>query len=164
MSVSQDPHTDLDPRITVQSRSWAAPQTVRDAAVYALRAPYDLSMVFSQTRPAQLRAELEAHLSVLRDNDDARLILTARLLPGYDATDGAGGNALPLDIDAAKIHLSDMSLLQLANDRELELADLSELVRSVGDNNGHLVLKDEMPARSTSRDQAFEIRYQRGMP
>jgi hypothetical protein len=68
------------------------------------------------------------------------------------------------DVDAAKGLVFDMSLLQLANDRELEVADLIELVRSVGDGNGHLVLEGKLQAHSASRDRAFEIRYQRGMP
>ena len=159
MSDSSDPPTELDSRIAIQSRSWATPQTVRDAAVYALRVPYDFPTIFAQTRPARLRAELEAHLGVLRDNGAARLILTASVLPQSDAA-----NDMESDVNAAKGLVFDMTLLQLANDRELEVADLSELVRSVGDGNGHLVLEGKLQTYSASRDQAFEIRYQSGMP
>lgn len=175
-------------RISVQSRTWAMPQTVRDAAVYALRVPYDFPTVFAQSRPARLRAELEAHLGVLRENSAARLIVTARLIPrSTDAMGGLehSGDVVQTDVDAAKGHVFDMSLLQLANDRELEVADLKELVRSVGDGSGHLVLGEQLQATATTptpassattaaaaglaaasyatRDRAFEVRYQRGM-
>ncbi|KAF2258319.1 hypothetical protein CC78DRAFT_434280, partial [Lojkania enalia] len=154
MSTSPDPLTELDSRpeldsrIVVQGRSWGMPQTVRDAAVYALRVPYDFPAVFAQSRPARLRAELEAHLGVLRDNEAARLILTARLLPHHDAAaaEDLDGGVFQPDVDAARGLVFDMSLLQLANDRELEVADLSVLVRSVGDANGHLVLEGKLQA------------------
>ncbi|CAO2655478.1 Nn.00g105420.m01.CDS01 [Neocucurbitaria sp. VM-36] len=164
MSDSLDPPTELDSRIVVQSRSWAMPQIVRDATIYALRVPYDYPTIFAQTRPARLRAELEAHLGVLRDNNAARLILTAPLLPHSDAADDVGSDVFQPNVDAAKGLVFDMTLLQLANDRELNVADLSELVRNVGDSNGHLVLEGKWQAHPASRDQAFEIRYQSGMP
>ena len=159
-----DPPKELDSRIIIQTRSWAMPQTIRDAAVYAIRVPHDFPTVFAQTRPARLRAELEAHLAVLRDNDAARLILTAPLLPHFDAAEEVKSELFQPDTVGAKGLMLDMSLLQLASDRELDVADLSELVRSVGDSNGHLVLQGKLQAHSASRDQAFEIRYQRGMP
>jgi hypothetical protein len=167
LSTSPDPDpapTELDSRIVVQSRPWASPQTVRDAAVYALRVPYDFPVVSAsaQTRPARLRAELEAHLGVLRENDAARLIFTTRLLPCHsDTADDKQGNDLQPGLDAAKGLVFDMSLLQLADDRELEVADLRELVRSVGDGNGHLELEDKLQVHSASRDRAFEVRFHR---
>jgi hypothetical protein len=165
LSTSPDPDpapTELDSRIVVQSRPWAMPQTVRDAAVYALRVPYDFPIGSAQTRPARLRAELEAHLGVLRENNAARLIFTTRLLPCHsDAADDKQSNDLQPGLDAAKGLVFDMSLLQLADDRELEVADLRQLVRSVGDGNGHLVLEDKLQVHSASRDRAFEVRFHR---
>ncbi|KAF2158584.1 hypothetical protein M409DRAFT_30911 [Zasmidium cellare ATCC 36951] len=173
-------------RVAVQTRTWAMPQTVRHAAVYALRVPYDFPTVFAQSRPARLRAELEAHLGVLRENSAARLIVTARLLPrSSDITDDLDSDdgVVKIDGEAVKAHVFDMSLLQLANDRELEVADLKELVSSVGDGSGHLVLGEQLCAAAktptpasvataaagmrtespyTARDRAFEVRYQRG--
>jgi hypothetical protein len=164
MSGAPDGPTELGSRIAVQSRSWAMPQTVRDAAVYALRVPYDFPTAFAQTRSARLRAELEAHLGVLRDNDAARLIVTARLLPHSDTAEEMESAVFHADVDTAKGLMLDMSLLQLANDGELEVADLSELVRSVGDGNGHLVMEGKLQGRSTSKEGAFEVRYRRRMP
>lgn len=129
------------------------PQPVRDAAIYAIRVPYDFPPT-AQARPARLRAELEAHLGILRENDAARLILTARLPPS---------DVFQPDGNAAKGLVFDMSLLQLSYDRELDVADMSELVQSVGDGNGYLILEGELPAHSPLGDRAFEIRYQRGM-
>ncbi|KAH8653265.1 hypothetical protein BGZ60DRAFT_181281 [Tricladium varicosporioides] len=164
MSSSPDSPMDVDTRIAIQNRSWAMPQTVRDAAVYALRVPHDFPTVSAQTRAARLRAELEAHLSVLRDNDAARLILTAPLLPHAEAANDMERNFYYPDTYAIKGLMLDMSLLQLANDRELEVADLSELMRSVGDGDGYLVVESKLQVHSASRDQAFEIRYKRRMP
>jgi len=159
--ASRNPPSELASRIAVQSRSWATPQTVRNAAIYALRVPYDFPTVFAQTRPARLRAELEAHLSILRENDASRLILTTRRLPQYDTGNHVESDIFRSDLDAARGLVFDMSLLQLANDRELEVAELSELVRSVEDGNGNLVLDGKLQANCSSRDRAFEIRYQR---
>jgi hypothetical protein len=164
MSSSPDSPMEVDDRIAIQNRSWAMPQTIRDAAVYALRVPHDFPTVSAQTRAARLRAELEAHLSVLRDDDAARLILTAPLLSHAEAANDMGRNICHSDTDPIKGLMFDLSLLQLANDRELEGADLSELMRSVGDGDGYLVVESKLQVDSASRNQAFEIRYKRRVP
>jgi hypothetical protein len=135
---------------------------VQDAAVYALRVPYDFPTVFARTRPAQIRAELEAHLDVLRDNDAARLILAEQLLPRSREVD-MDNDVYQTHVDDVAGYVFDISMSQLANDKELEVSEFTDLVESVGDINGHLVVVRKLQTRPASRDRAFEIRYQHMM-
>jgi hypothetical protein len=132
-------------RITVQRRTPAANQTVNDAAVYILR----LSTPSLSLR-AQVLAELNAHLAVLRANALATLILAAPLLP-------EAGSVQP-DVEAMA-RSRDLSRLQLTNECELEVEELTELVNSVCDSRGRLIVFNKLRSRSGAT-VAVRVKYE----
>jgi hypothetical protein len=136
-------------RITVQRRVPEALQTVKDAAVYILHLPPPSPEVPSHSLPARILAELRAHLGVLRANTSATLILAPRLLPEPGTVDP--------DVEAMA-RLRDLSRLQLANDREMEMGELVEMVNSVHDNMGWLVVVNKLRSRN-SATVALGVKY-----
>lgn len=120
-------------RITVQRRMPATLQTVTDAAVYILRLTTP-----SLSLRAQILAELNAHLGVLRANALANLILAPPLLP-------EAGTVEP-DVEAMA-RSRDLSRVQLTNEGELEVDELSEMVNSVCDGRGRLVVANKLRSR-----------------
>ena len=140
----------LSARITVQKRAPGTPQTINDAAVYILRLPSPSPGVPSHSLPAQIIAELRAHLSVLRASSYATLILTPRLLPEPGTVDP--------DVEAIA-RLRDLSLLQLANEREIEMAELVDILNSVRDSMGRLVVVNKLRSRNNAT-VALGVKYQ----
>ncbi|RMD39344.1 hypothetical protein DV735_g5783, partial [Chaetothyriales sp. CBS 134920] len=140
----------LTSRISVQHRNPGAPQPVHNAAVYILRAPPTSLELPSRAVLAQISSELKAHVAVLRANSSATLVLTAHLLPEFGAVDP--------DVEAGA-RLRDLSLAQLANDREIEVFEVMETISGVRDDKGHLVLVNKLCFHNTATI-AFEIQYQ----
>ncbi|KAF2464733.1 uncharacterized protein BDR25DRAFT_296310 [Lindgomyces ingoldianus] len=132
-------------RITVQRRLPAAVQEVTNAAVYILR----LTTPFTPL-PAQMLAELNAHLNVLRTNATATLILALPLLPEP--------RAVSADVEA-KVRLRDLCRIQLADQREMEPGELLEAINSVSDNNGRLVVVSRLRCPQ-SATVALGVQYQ----
>jgi hypothetical protein len=137
-------------RITVQKRAPGALQTVKDAAVYILRLPAPSPEVPSHSLPAKILAELRAHLGVLRANTSVTLVLVPCLLPEPGTVDP--------DVEAMA-RLRDLSLLQLANEREMEMGELVEIVNSVHDSTGWLVVVNKLRSRN-SATVALGVKYQ----
>jgi hypothetical protein len=142
------PH--LSSRITLQQRTPSAPQSVKNAAVYILRLPSPSPSLPSSSITSRAASELSAHLDVLRANPGSRLMLTALVLP-------APGTVDP-DTEAAA-RLRDLSLMQLANGRQVERAELVDVLKRVRDSSGGLVLTNEIRSPSSPL-VAFEVRYQ----
>ena len=140
----------LTARITIQKRVQATLQCVEGAAVYVLRLPSPSPTVPPRSLPPQITAELKAHLGVLRNSSTSRLILTARLLPETGNVDAEV---------AAMARLRDLSLLQLANDHELEMLEFVNMLNGVGDDVGRLVLVNKLCTWNNAT-VAFEVRYQ----
>ena len=132
-------------RITVQKRMPAVVQAVKDAAVYILR----LTTPFSPP-PAQILAELSAHLSILRANASATLILAPPLLPE------PGAVAPTVE---AMARLQDLSCLQLTNESGLELGELIEMVNGVHDSKGRLVVANRLRSRNGAT-VALGVKYE----
>jgi hypothetical protein len=140
----------LGPRVNIQQRVPGTPQTIRDAAIYILNVPAPATGEPSSSLPARVVAELKAHLGVLRGNGSATLVLVSRVLPEH----GTVGTSAE-----ASARLRDLSLLQLANERELQMSQLIGLLSSVKDSSGQLVLVNKLrPCSSVT--VALEIRYQ----
>ena len=127
---------DFSRRITVQKRMPAAVQAVKDAAVYILR--------------LTTLSELTAHLGVLGANNMATLILAPPLLPEPGTVDP--------DVEAMA-RLRDLSRLQLTNECGLELGELIEMVNSVHDSRGRLVVVNKVRSRN-SATVALGVKYQ----
>lgn len=137
-------------RITVQQRTVGSPQSVPDAAVYIIQLPSTSPGMTVEASLAQTTAELRAHMGVLRANNFATLVLTARLLPEPGSVD-------PTVEATARVR--DLSLVQLANGREIEAAEIENLLDSVRDSAGRLVPVNKLRSRNNAT-VAFEIRYQ----
>ena len=127
---------DFGGRITVQKRTPAAVQKVTHAAAYILR----------QTT----LSELTAHLSVLRANAMAKLILAPPLLPEPGTVDP--------DVEVLA-RLRDLSRLQLTNECGLELGELLEMVDTVHDDKGRLVVVNKLRAPDNAT-VALGVKYQ----
>ncbi|KAF2272828.1 O-methyltransferase family protein [Westerdykella ornata] len=135
----------VHPRVVVQSRSPAAPQTVKDGAVYILRLP-----PLTASSAAHITAELHAHLPVLRDNLSATLLLAPPILPE------------PGSVEAERetmARLSDLSRLQLCNQPAFELDVLVEMIQSVRDASGGLVVVTKLRSCDNAT-AALAVRYQ----
>lgn len=104
----------------------------------------------SESLPARIIAELRAHIGVLRASSCATLVLTARLLPEPGTVDP--------DVEAIA-RLRDLSLLQLANEREMEMLELMDILNSVRDSMGRLVLVNKLRSRNNAT-VAFKVQYQ----
>lgn len=141
---------EFNPRIAVQKRAPGALQT-ENGAVFILRLPVLLPGVPSNTLPARILAELRSHLGVLRTNPKAvSLVLAPRLLPEPGSVDS--------DVEAtARLH--DLSRLQLANESEMEMGELVEMVCSVHDSMGCLVVVNKLRSRNTAT-MALGVKYQ----
>lgn len=136
---------DLNRRITVQKRVPGAIQTVKDAAVYILQ----LSSP-SHSLASRVASELQAHLTVLSKNSMATLILAPRLLPEPGSVDP--------DVEAVA-RMRDLSRLQLTNEYEIELSELIEMVNSVHDSRGRLVVVNKLRS-SNNVTVALGVKYQ----
>lgn len=91
---------------------------------------------------------------MLSSNPSSRMVLTARLLSPPAMNDAQA---------AAKARLHDLSLLQLSNDRELEISEMKSLVQSVGNSDGRLVVVNELRSPN-SATVAFDVRWQTQLP
>ncbi|KAG7284355.1 hypothetical protein NEMBOFW57_010728 [Staphylotrichum longicolle] len=140
----------LSGRITLQKRIAGTTQFARTAAVYVLHLPPPSPSLPWSAVASHAVSELTAHLDVLRTNPGARLILTALVLPPQGAVDA--------EMEAAA-RVRDLSLLQLANGRHAEKAEVVDLLNGIRDSAGGFVLTDEIRS-PTSAFVAWEIRYQ----
>ena len=114
-------------RIKVAFRDTGMPQPVSGAAVYILHLPSASELA---------RAELFRHLAPLRANSSIVLVLTTRILPEP--------GSLPDPRVEAVARARDLALLQLADEEEMEMAELRQIVDSVTDEFGRLVVANEL--------------------
>ncbi|KAK4119020.1 O-methyltransferase family protein [Parathielavia appendiculata] len=151
-SLSPSPPSLHSSHVSVQRRATGQPQTVRNAGVYVLNlgSPSTTPAESLSSLIARVTAELLAHLPVLRHNRGATLVVAMRLLPDPESADAA------VEADA---RTRDLVLLQLANERDLEVSELVDLIQAVGDRTGRLTVV----SRATGRDNsvtALAVRFQ----
>jgi hydroxyacyl-ACP dehydratase HTD2-like protein with hotdog domain len=133
--------------LTMQSRAPAAVQSVKDAAVYILR------LTESSSLREQVIAELNVHLPMLRANASSTLILALPSLPEPGSVDP--------DVEATA-RLWDLSRMQLTNECELEASDLVELINSVQDSRGRLVVVNKLCSRNSTM-MVVGVKYEAGI-
>jgi hypothetical protein len=130
-------------RLTVQTRAPASTQNVRNAAVYILQLTDVLTL------QEQLLAELKAHLEVLR-GDGSTLIIALPSVP-------EPGSVHPeVEITARSW---DLARSQLNNESDLEISDLENVINSVQDGSGKLVVVNKLRSQS-STTLALAIKYE----
>ncbi|KAL2830745.1 hypothetical protein BDW59DRAFT_158193 [Aspergillus cavernicola] len=147
---TSNPPTTSNPNISIQQRTPTTPQLIPDASIYILHLPSPSPTTPFISLAARTIAELRAHLDVLRSNPTATLILTPRLLP-----DRASVN---VDVEAT-VRLRDLTLLQLANEREIDLTEMLNMLNSVSDSMGRLVVVNKIRSKE-SVVVLLELRYQ----
>ncbi|KAA8646589.1 hypothetical protein EYZ11_006296 [Aspergillus tanneri] len=135
-----------NPRITLQTRALGMPQPVLDAAAYILRLP---PSSWESGRSLVLM-ELQSYCTILAANRRAMLILTARMLPQPGTVDR--------EIETIA-RMRDMILFQLGAERDPEVSEVVDLVGSVGDAQGRLVIVDRLRARNNLA-VALAVKYQ----
>ena len=136
---------DCNGRIMVQQRTPTGPQLVKDAAAYILRLP-------SVWRPPSpdFSAVLSAHLPHLRANPLATLILAPLYLP-EPASVGP-------QIEASA-RARDLSRQQLVNECGLEFGELIDIIATVQDSNGRLIVANKIYSRSETA-LALGVKYE----
>jgi hypothetical protein len=132
--------TGLNSHIALQTRVSGTPQIVKDAAAYIVRIPFPSFAASLPLFSARIAAELQAHFDVLAAAKNSMVILLGPFLPEPGAVDP--------DVEMAA-RARDLSMLQLANERDLNVSEVVDLVGSVGDNQGRLVVVNKL--RSTNR-------------
>ncbi|KAK0729551.1 hypothetical protein B0H67DRAFT_559073 [Lasiosphaeris hirsuta] len=134
---------DLSPHITVAARTLGSRQTTTDADVYIVHLPSNSS--------STVLAELQLHRDILRASNAIMLIPTAHLLPEPGST---------VDPEAEAVARSrDLGLLQLVNEREMELAELLDMIDTVKDSAGKLAVTKRLHS-SSNLVVALVIKYQ----
>ncbi|KAG9229997.1 hypothetical protein BJ875DRAFT_473447 [Amylocarpus encephaloides] len=123
-----------EPRITITHRpiGVGCPQATTDAAVYILHLPEASSAIL---------AELNEHLGVLRAGNAVMLILTSRLLPEPGSLPDPETEAAARARDLAWLHL------QLTTAGEMEMVELLDMIETVGDHSGKLVVINKLRSR-----------------
>lgn len=156
---AQSPH----PRVSVQYRPCGSQQNVLNGSVYVLSFPAASPLLPSRELCYRVAAELQSHLAILA-NSQAVLFLVIRGV-GRQVLHVAEGNpsAWPSSDENPDMEslarIRDLSLWQLADDREIELCDLFDLVSQVQDSLGSLAVVNRLSAQRGST-VALEIRYQ----
>lgn len=129
--------------INVTYRSAGMPQHVKDAAVYILHLPTACPRPSPGGSAGMLiKSELQSYLDLLRSNGGVMLVLTTRLLP-------EPGSLCGPEIEAVA-RARDLYMLQLANEGEMELAEMLGIIEAVGDNVGKLVVTSQLRSHNNS--------------
>ncbi|OGM47420.1 aflS/ pathway regulator [Aspergillus bombycis] len=136
----------LRTRITWGTRLSTATQPVVDAAVYLISIPFPSPQSPAIEITMRVTQALRAHVEVLRNNPDARLILTLPMPSTTKSMDAAA---------RAAVSLSDLALLQLTNGAPLNMGEIRDLLRNRSDG---LVVMRELRS-PTNAVIAFEIQY-----
>ena len=143
---------DLGQQITVTNRARGSRQIVTDAAVYILHLP--LISAVSSSAPVlanEILCELQVHLGVLHASRGVMLILTARVLPRRGSIADPGIEAMARS--------RDFSLRQLTNEGEIEMEELLEMINTVRDSVGELIVINTLRSRD-NLVAALVVKYQ----
>lgn len=123
--------------ISVTYRSAGMPQDVKDAAVYILHLPTASPRPSPGGSAAMLiQSELRSYLDLLRINGSVVIVLTTRLLP-------EPGSPCGPEVEAVA-RARDLCMLQLANEGEMEMTEVLEMIESIRDGVGKLVVTSQL--------------------
>ncbi|KAJ5726149.1 uncharacterized protein N7483_007506 [Penicillium malachiteum] len=139
------------PRVSFQKRCLGSLQNVPDADVYVIGLPSPSLALPVSAILDQIASELRAHLHILRsDRRPAILLLATRPMSDHiPGTDSAG---------ELITRLHDLSLLQLANERAMEMTELMHVVNGIGDTAGCLGVVRRITIPHIT-DALLEVRY-----
>lgn len=152
-SNSTTPDSTTTNRITIQDRPPASNQPIKDAAVYILRlnpAPTFHTNNTDSTPTTTFLPELQAHLTILRANKNATLILAPPLLP----------EPSPSATRAESMaRVRDLCRLQLLDWYDLEAEELVQLLDGVRDESGRLEVVSTLQSPQSAL-VALAVKYQ----
>lgn len=151
---TQSPHA----RVSVQYRPYGSQQTVLNGSVYVLSFPAASPLLPSRELCYRVAAELQSHLAILA-NSQAALFLVMRGVGRQTEGNAWASNGGENPEAESPARIRDLSLWQLADDREVELCDIFDLVSQVQDSLGSLTVVNRMSAQR-GPTVALEIRYQ----
>jgi hypothetical protein len=111
------------------------PQPITDAAAYIIH------IVPSSGREGgpTVRAQLHEYVGVLRASMGVMLVLTAQVLPEP--------GSIPNSEVEAVARARDLSMLQLANEGAVEMAELVDIIDTLRDETGKLVVINKLRAQ-----------------
>jgi hypothetical protein len=141
--------------VTLSSRAPGSLQPIKDAAVYVVQrnAHSPQTALVPEARHVvdmDLQAELRAHMSILRSNPSAKLVLIPRLLPSPGALDH--------DVEFSA-RLRDLVNFQLTNQPDRDLDEFMGILNTIQDRDGRLVVVNQLTSRKTTMI-ALGVRYQ----
>ncbi|EED18975.1 conserved hypothetical protein [Talaromyces stipitatus ATCC 10500] len=139
------------PRITILDRVPGSPQPIQDAAVYIINLPLPDPGMPPSPLAMQIRAEMMAHLNTLRTNRSATMVL---VVPSLSDCGAESGKSVSL------AGIRDFSLLQLANEREMRLTEIIDLLHKMSDSEGRLVLVNKVISAGRYGIVGLEVKYQ----
>ena len=99
----------------------------------------------------QIRAEMMAHLNTLRTNRSATMVL---VVPSFSDCGAESSKSLSL------AEIRDFSLLQLANEQEMRLPEIIDLLHKMSDSEGRLVLVNKVISAERYSTVGLEVKYQ----
>jgi hypothetical protein len=147
-SNSTTPESTTTNRVTIQDRPPTSTQPIKDAAVYVLRLNTPDNTEF--TLATNLLTELHAHLTILRANKNATLILAPPLLP----------DPSPSATRAESMaRVRDLCRLQLLDWYDLEAGELVQLLDGVRDESGRLEVVSTLQSPQSAL-VALAVKYQ----
>ncbi|PCG92024.1 Hypothetical protein PENO1_090790 [Penicillium occitanis (nom. inval.)] len=129
--------------IFLHRRAPGQPQTIKNAGVYilCLPPPSPRNAVSIHAIQSRLIAELRAHLGVLRENRSTILILRMRFLPEHATVDP--------EIECVA-RTRDMTLFQLANEREFEVTEVIDIIQDITDGLGKLTVVSKIRSKNNA--------------
>ncbi|KAL4815789.1 hypothetical protein BDW67DRAFT_185508 [Aspergillus spinulosporus] len=139
------------PGVIVQQRVLGSPQLMHDASVYILNLPLPMPGMISSSLATHTRAELRAHLPIVRQNRSAKIVL---LVPSPIGEPSESSEAMSL------MRIRNLSFWQLANDRELDVSEVVGLVGDISDNEGRLVVVNRVRSSAAHGTVALEVKFQ----
>ncbi|KAK4113296.1 hypothetical protein N656DRAFT_708577 [Canariomyces notabilis] len=122
-------------RVTVISRPVGMPQPITDAAAYII---HIMPSSGAEGGPT-VRAQLHEYVGVLRASMGVMLVLTAQVLP-------EPGSVPNSEVEAV-VRARDLSMLQLANEGAVEMAELVGIIDTLRDETGKLVVINKLRAQ-----------------
>lgn len=127
--------------IHLHRRAPGQPQTIKNVGVYilCLLSPSPRNGLSFHAIQSRLIAELRAHLGILRENSSTMLILRMRFLPEQGAVDP--------EIECVA-RTRDMTLLQLANEREFEVTEVIDIIQDINDGMGKLMVVSKIRSKN----------------
>ena len=149
----------LASRVHTQASDPHGAQSFQGASAYIMQlASPTLTQPAREQFLDSIRRQLAAHLSILRHNPLARVVLIARVLP--ELANGTSEAASVAKVSSESLaSYRNLAFYQLTGGRDHERGDILDCVGSTADADGTLVVTNEILSSRDAGLTAFEIHY-----